>query len=165
MGILDGLFGNYSKRELKKIDPIKQKVLDLDEEYGKLTEKELKAKTPEFKERLANGEEGLREPSATDIVLGITKAALATESFLSAASFQETTKVLTEAAIKGKIDPLIGMKENVIIGKLIPAGTGMKIYRDIKLDTDIDEEETLDFDDFSDYENDEGMINMIEVDE
>ena len=57
------------------------------------------------------------------------------------------------------------MKENVIIGKLIPAGTGMKIYRDIKLDTDIDEEETLDFDDFSDYENDEGMINMIEVDE
>ena len=69
-------------------------------------------------------------------MLGITKAALATNSFLSAASFQETTKVLTEAAIKGKVDPLIGLKENVIIGKLIPAGTGMKRYRDVKLSTD-----------------------------
>lgn len=74
-------------------------------------------------------------------MLGITKASLATNSFLSAASFQETTKVLTEAAIKGKIDPLIGLKENVIIGKLIPAGTGMKKYSNIKLDTDFDEEE------------------------
>ena len=110
-------------------------------------------------------EEGKELAIGSQVLLGITKASLATNSFLSAASFQETTKVLTEAAIKGKIDPLIGMKENVIIGKLIPAGTGMKIYRDIKLDTDIDEEETLDFDDFSDYENDEGMINMIEVDE
>ena len=110
-------------------------------------------------------EEGKELAVGSQVLLGITKASLATNSFLSAASFQETTKVLTEAAIKGKIDPLIGMKENVIIGKLIPAGTGMKIYRDIKLDTDIDEEETLDFDDFSDYENDEGMINMIEVDE
>ena len=69
-------------------------------------------------------------------MLGITKAALATNSFLSAASFQETTKVLTEAAIKGKIDPLIGLKENVILGKLIPAGTGMKRYRNTKLSTD-----------------------------
>ena len=110
-------------------------------------------------------EEGKELAVGSQVLLGITKASLATNSFLSAASFQETTKVLTEAAIKGKIDPLIGMEENVIIGKLIPAGTGMKIYRDIKLDTDIDEEETLDFDDFSDYENDEGMINMIEVDE
>ena len=110
-------------------------------------------------------EEGKELAVGSQVLLGITKASLATNSFLSAASFQETTKVLTEAAIKGKIDPLIGMKENVIIGKLIPAGTGMKIYRDIKLDTDIGEEETLDFDDFSDYENDEGMINMIEVDE
>ena len=73
------------------------------------------------------------------VLLGITKASLATNSFLSAASFQETTKVLTEAAIKGKIDPLIGMKENVIIGKLIPAGTGMKRYRNIKLDTDLNQ--------------------------
>ena len=69
-------------------------------------------------------------------MLGITKASLATNSFLSAASFQETTKVLTEAAIKGKIDPLIGLKENVCIGKLIPAGTGMKRYHDVKLDVD-----------------------------
>ena len=68
-------------------------------------------------------------------MLGITKASLATNSFLSAASFQETTKVLTEAAIKGKIDPLVGLKENVIIGKHIPAGTGMNKYRDIRLDS------------------------------
>jgi len=67
------------------------------------------------------------------VLLGITKASLATESFLSAASFQETTRVLTDAAIKGKIDPLLGLKENVILGKLIPAGTGMKRYRDISL--------------------------------
>ena len=73
-------------------------------------------------------------------MLGITKASLATESFLSAASFQETTKVLTEAAIKGKVDHLVGLKENVIIGKLIPAGTGLKRYRDIQLDTGMPEE-------------------------
>ena len=66
-------------------------------------------------------------------MLGITKASLATDSFLSAASFQETTRVLTDAAIKGKVDPLLGLKENVIIGKLIPAGTGMNRYRDIKI--------------------------------
>jgi len=72
-------------------------------------------------------------------MLGITKASLATDSFLSAASFQETTKVLTEAAIKGKVDHLVGLKENVIIGKLIPAGTGMKQNSNIKLDTDEEE--------------------------
>ncbi len=78
-----------------------------------------------------------KEPAeGKQILLGITKAALATDSFLSAASFQETTKVLTEAAIKGKVDSLIGLKENVIIGKLIPAGTGMRRYRDIRLSTD-----------------------------
>ena len=77
-----------------------------------------------------------KEPAVGEqIMLGITKASLATSSFLSAASFQETTKVLTEAAIKGKVDNLIGLKENVIIGKLIPAGTGMRKYRDVKLDT------------------------------
>ena len=81
-------------------------------------------------------EEGKNPATGNRIMLGITKAALATDSFMSAASFQEPTKVLTEAAIKGKVDPLIGLKENVIIGKLIPAGTGMKKYRDIKLDTD-----------------------------
>ncbi|SEQ10041.1 DNA-directed RNA polymerase subunit beta' [Lachnospiraceae bacterium NE2001] len=90
-------------------------------------------------------EEGMKEIVASRILLGITKASLATNSFLSAASFQETTKVLTGAAIKGKVDPLIGLKENVLIGKLIPAGTGMKRYREVRLDTDyvrdIDEED------------------------
>ncbi len=79
--------------------------------------------------------EGKKPAVGTQIILGITKASLATNSFLSAASFQETTKVLTEAAIKGKVDPLIGLKENVLIGKLIPAGTGMKRYRTVKLDS------------------------------
>ena len=88
--------------------------------------------------------EGKQPAEGKQVMLGITKASLATNSFLSAASFQETTKVLTEAAIKGKVDPLIGLKENVIIGKLIPAGTGMKRYRNVKLDTDIQEMEDLD---------------------
>ena len=88
-----------------------------------------------------------KEPAeGKQVMLGITKASLATNSFLSAASFQETTKVLTEAAIKGKVDPLSGLKENVIIGKLIPAGTGMKRYRNVKLDTGEDEYEMEDDD-------------------
>ena len=95
--------------------------------------------------------EGKQPADGKQILLGITKAALATNSFLSAASFQETTKVLTEAAIKGKVDPLIGLKENVIIGKLIPAGTGMKRYRDVHLSTDIGLEDTLDLDDELDF--------------
>ena len=86
--------------------------------------------------------EGLRPATGTRALLGITKASLATESFLSAASFQETTRVLTEAAIKGKVDSLIGLKENVIIGKLIPAGTGMPGYRNIKINTEEQEEQT-----------------------
>ena len=81
-------------------------------------------------------EEGKEPAEGKQVMLGITKASLATNSFLSAASFQETTKVLTDAAIKGKVDPLIGLKENEIIGKLIPAGTGMKRYRSVKLDSD-----------------------------
>ena len=80
--------------------------------------------------------DGKTPADGRQVMLGITKASLATDSFLSAASFQETTKVLTEAAINGKIDHLIGLKENVIIGKPIPAGTGMKRYRNVKLDTD-----------------------------
>ena len=88
--------------------------------------------------------EGKEPAKGTQVMLGITKASLATNSFLSAASFQETTKVLTEAAIKGKVDPLIGLKENVLIGKLIPAGTGMKRYRNVKLDTEL---QTINFDD------------------
>ncbi len=91
-------------------------------------------------------EEGMEPADGKQVMLGITKASLATNSFLSAASFQETTKVLTEAAIKGKVDPLIGLKENVIIGKLIPAGTGMKRYRDIRLSTDVDEMDDMFFD-------------------
>ncbi len=83
-----------------------------------------------IRERIANGETDLKEATNSLMLMGITKASLATESFLSAASFQETTKVLTEAAIKGKVDHLVGLKENVIIGKLIPAGSGMQVYRD-----------------------------------
>ncbi|MBR6652229.1 MAG: DNA-directed RNA polymerase subunit beta', partial [Anaerotignum sp.] len=84
--------------------------------------------------------EGKEPAKGTRVLLGITKASLATDSFLSAASFQETTRVLTEAAIKGKIDPLIGLKENVCIGKLIPAGTGMTRYRNIDIVTEGQEE-------------------------
>ena len=91
--------------------------------------------------------QGKQPAEGKQVMLGITKAALATNSFLSAASFQETTKVLTEAAIKGKVDPLIGLKENVIIGKLIPAGTGMKRYRNVVLSTDKDPEDEISFDD------------------
>jgi DNA-directed RNA polymerase subunit beta' len=80
--------------------------------------------------------QGKEPATARPVLLGITKASLATESFLSAASFQETTRVLTDAATKGKVDPLLGLKENVIIGKLIPAGTGMQRYRSIKLATE-----------------------------
>ena len=87
----------------------------------------------DIRERIANGETTLREATYTPILLGITKASLATDSFLSAASFQETTRVLTDAAIKGKVDNLIGLKENVIIGKLVPAGTGMKCYSDVEI--------------------------------
>ncbi len=110
-------------------------------------------------------EEGKELAVGSQVLLGITKASLATNSFLSAASFQETTKVLTEAAIKGKVDPLIGMKENVIIGKLIPAGTGMKIYRNIKLDSDVNDDDTLDFDDddFADFAE-ERAVGVIDTD-
>ncbi len=99
--------------------------------------------------------EGGQVATANHVLLGITKASLATDSWLSAASFQETTKVLTDAAIKGKIDPLIGLKENVIIGKLIPAGTGMKRYRNVRLNTEIAEpvaEEEISFDDVEEFD-------------
>ena len=113
-----------------------------------------------------------KEPAeGKQVMLGITKAALATNSFLSAASFQETTKVLTEAAIKGKVDPLIGLKENVIIGKLIPAGTGMRRYRNTRLSTDNDLMDTIDFemdeeepDKFMD-EDAETVLDLDEADE
>ncbi len=88
----------------------------------------------QIRKRIENGEEGLQEATWTQLLLGITKASLATDSFLSAASFQETTRVLTDAAIKGKVDPLIGLKENVLIGKLVPAGTGMGKYNNVELE-------------------------------
>ena len=107
--------------------------------------------------------EGKQPADGKQVLLGITKASLATNSFLSAASFQETTKVLTEAAIKGKIDPLIGLKENVIIGKLIPAGTGMKRYRDVKLNTDLEDEDSLSFAEEEDENLDgEEKLNLTE---
>ena len=119
--------------------------------------------------------EGKEPAEGKQILLGITKAALATDSFLSAASFQETTKVLTEAAIKGKVDSLIGLKENVIIGKLIPAGTGMRRYRDTRLSTDenllsrLQMEDELEFEDGSyedeEFENADDMEEIEEIDE
>jgi DNA-directed RNA polymerase subunit beta' len=87
--------------------------------------------------------EGGEPAIAKPVLLGITKASLATESFLSAASFQETTRVLTEAAIKGKVDPLLGLKENVIIGKLVPAGTGMSRYRNVVISSIENDENNL----------------------
>ena len=110
----------------------------------------------DFEEMNENLIDAGKEPAqGQQVMLGITKASLATNSFLSAASFQETTKVLTDAAIKGKIDPLIGLKENVLIGKLIPAGTGMKRYRDVKLDTEIG---TVSFDDDEDIMMDDEEV-------
>ncbi len=102
---------------------------------------DLRQKNLEIEERIKAGEEGLLPARGTPVILGITRASLATESFLSAASFQETTRVLTDAAIKCKIDPLIGLKENVLIGKLVPAGSGMDIYRDgyeVDVDANVD---------------------------
>ncbi len=94
---------------------------------------EFEEKNGDIKKRLENGEVGIAEAVSSPVLFGITKASLSTESFMSAASFQETTKVLTEAAIRGKVDHLVGLKENVIIGKLIPAGTGMPMYRNIEV--------------------------------
>ena len=108
-------------------------------------------------------EEGKELAIGSQVLLGITKASLATNSFLTAASFQETTKVLTEAAIKGKIDPLIGMKENVIIGKLIPAGTGMKRYRNIQIDSEMSmAEEVIVDEEFTDDFTDEDVMATVE---
>ncbi len=104
-------------------------------------------------------EEGKKPVEAKQVLLGITKASLATSSFLSAASFQETTRVLTDAAIKGKVDPLIGLKENVLIGKLIPAGTGMKRYRSVSLDTEYINDVDDSFADDDSYINDADEVS------
>ena len=119
----------------------------------------------EFEEVNENLEKEGKKPAEGKLVmLGITKASLATDSFLSAASFQETTKVLTEAAIKGKVDHLVGLKENVIIGKLIPAGTGLKRYRDIQLDTGMPEEApTVDEETAESLPEDEETITLEET--
>ena len=109
--------------------------------------------------------EGKEPAEGSQVLLGITKASLATNSFLSAASFQETTKVLTEAAIKGKVDPLIGMKENVIIGKLVPAGTGMKRYRNIKLDSEVSANDEIIFDDFEEFNEESFMDDDLIIEE
>ncbi len=108
---------------------------DTDLLSGAMVERsEFETANEKIRERIKAGETDLKEATCIPVLLGITKASLATESFLSAASFQETTRVLTEAAIKGKVDPLLGLKENVIIGKLIPAGTGMKCYTDVEVE-------------------------------
>ena len=109
-------------RKLRITDPGSTDLLqNVSYEY-----KEIAEANAAVQARIDAGEEGLSKAAYRATLLGITKASLATESFLSAASFQETTRVLTEAAIKGKVDPLFGLKENVIIGKLVPAGTGMR---------------------------------------
>ena len=125
---------------------------------GSLVEKaDFELANDEIRERIKNGEEGLMEATCTQMLLGITKASLATDSFLSAASFQETTRVLTDAAIKGKVDPLIGLKENVIIGKLVPAGTGMTRYSNVEIEkvTSLEEAEKLSLAEDENAENSE----------
>ena len=114
---------------------------------------QLKDANREVSERIANGEEGLSLATYTQLLMGITKASLATDSWMSAASFQETTKVLTDAAIKSKVDHLVGLKENVIIGKLIPAGTGLTMYRDFEAETDEENEEEAEYVDLSALKN------------
>ena len=116
-------------KKVKVEDPGDTKLLP-----SSLVEKaEFEVENQIVRERIAAGETDLREATCSPTLLGITKASLATDSFLSAASFQETTRVLTDAAIKGKVDPLLGLKENVIIGKLVPAGTGMKCYSSVEI--------------------------------
>ena len=119
-------------RKLRIEDPGDTELLP-----GGLIERgEVFAANTAIKKRIAEGETELRPATYEPTLLGITKASLATDSFLSAASFQETTRVLTDAAIKGKVDPLFGLKENVIIGKLVPAGTGMKVYNDSAVESE-----------------------------
>lgn len=123
----------------------------------------------EIQRRIDEGERDLMLATGESVLLGITKASLQTESFLSAASFQETTKVLTEAAIKGKVDHLLALKENVIIGKLIPAGTGMQCYRDVEVEHTVEPESPfldLDMDLDDEYpEYDDGVDDDADLDE
>jgi len=123
---------------------------------------EFKYANAAISKRIEEGEADLSLAVASPLLMGITKASLATESFLSAASFQETTKVLTEAAIKGKVDRLTGLKENVIIGKLVPAGSGLSIYR--KFDSDIEQQDGRYYS-TADYDYDYNFNNTIEDEE
>ena len=120
---------------------------------------EFEYENAQIRARIAAGEEGLEEATCIPVLMGITKASLATDSFLSAASFQETTRVLTDAAIKGKVDPLMGLKENVIIGKLVPAGTGMKCYHDVQIHKNIEDDE--DFDESEDNLTEQVLTNSV----
>ncbi|NLL35487.1 MAG: DNA-directed RNA polymerase subunit beta' [Clostridiales bacterium] len=124
-----------------------------------------------IQERIDNGEADLKLATATPVLMGITKASLSTDSFLSAASFQETTRVLTDAAIKGKVDRLVGLKENVIIGKLIPAGSGMEMYRNFTMeverpDTEVELDDVFETDidfDADDYEQEDDRSGIVEL--
>ena len=130
-----------ANREVQALEDKEEKLNGVINELKEENEKLIREYELACAEAQESGADEPAEPmlaKAKRKLLGITKAALATDSFLSAASFQETTRVLTEAAIKGKVDPLLGLKENVIVGKLIPAGTGLKYYADIKLQENYD---------------------------
>ena len=176
-GVNDDVFGrpgvrNYLVQEVQKV--YRQQGVDINNKHIEVIVRQMMRKVRiedpgstdllsgstvdinEFKDanaavaaRAAAGEEGLVPATCTPVLLGITKASLATDSWMSAASFQETTKVLTEAAIKGKVDHLIGLKENVIIGKLIPAGSGLATYRSFEMQTDKSIEDEADYVDLS----------------
>ena len=119
---------------------------------------EIKQANADIRKRIEAGETELQPATTTPLLMGITKASLATESFLSAASFQETTKVLTEAAIKGKVDRLVGLKENVIIGKLVPAGSGLAVYR--RFDSDVGDPQTSDYTEIADMEHEDDDVDL-----
>ena len=146
--LFDGKTVSHIFPGISPADPDHKNVQNTAQHIGRIS---LSGVQPKFSAVVG---EDLRLPTNTRLLMGITKASLATESFLSAASFQETTKVLTEAAIKGKVDHLLGLKENVIIGKLIPAGSGLAQYR--KFDS-IDEEGNL-----LQEQNDDELLTMME---
>jgi len=143
VGISDKHIEVIVRQMLRKVKILESGSTDL--LVGSLVDRaEFQSVNAAIRARMEQGEEGLALAQAEPVLQGITKASLGTDSFLSAASFQETTRVLTEAAIKGKIDPLLGLKENVIIGKLIPAGTGLPLYQHTEIKVLGEEESTAD---------------------
>ena len=143
VGISDKHIEVIVRQMLRKVKILESGSTDL--LVGSLVDRaEFQSVNASIRARMEQGEEGLALAQAEPVLQGITKASLGTDSFLSAASFQETTRVLTEAAIKGKIDPLLGLKENVIIGKLIPAGTGLPLYQHTEIKVLGEEESTAD---------------------